>query len=94
MLGTLITLLIAGFLVLRGIQLKVPEKFAILADSIGERLSGLVRPPTPLRFVRGMRQQECEIALVGGRKPEPRARAISATRPGPGMAAASASAPA
>jgi lipopolysaccharide export system permease protein len=41
------TMLIAGVLVLKGIQLRVPEKFAMLADSIGERLSGLVRPPTP-----------------------------------------------
>jgi lipopolysaccharide export system permease protein len=40
------TTLIAASLVLRGIQLRVPEKVVMLADSIGERLSGLMRPPT------------------------------------------------
>lgn len=35
----------AAVLVLRGIQLKVPERFVTFADSFGERLSGLIRRP-------------------------------------------------
>jgi lipopolysaccharide export system permease protein len=35
----------AATLVLRGIQLRVPERFVVLIDSFGERLSGLVRRP-------------------------------------------------
>jgi lipopolysaccharide export system permease protein len=40
------TMLIAGYLVLKGIQLRVPEKVAASVDSIAERLSGLMRPQT------------------------------------------------
>jgi lipopolysaccharide export system permease protein len=40
------TTLIAAYLVLRGIQLRVPEIISSIVDSIGERLSGLMRPPS------------------------------------------------
>jgi lipopolysaccharide export system permease protein len=40
------TTLIAAYLVLRGIQLRVPEVISSIVDSIGERLSGLMRPPS------------------------------------------------
>lgn len=35
----------AAVLVLRGVQLRVPEKFVALVESFGERLSGLIRRP-------------------------------------------------
>lgn len=39
------TTIAAAVLVLRGIQLKVPEWFIAFADTLGERLSGLMRRP-------------------------------------------------
>ena len=39
------TTLIAASLVLRGIQLRIPEKVVVFTDSVVERLSGLVRRP-------------------------------------------------
>jgi len=35
----------AAFLILRGVQLRVPERFVMLVDSVGERLSGFIRRP-------------------------------------------------
>jgi lipopolysaccharide export system permease protein len=39
------TVVLASILILRGIQLRVPEKFAMFVDSVLERLSGLIRKP-------------------------------------------------
>lgn len=40
------TTIFAVFLILRGIQLRVPEKVAMYVDSVLGRLSGLIRKPT------------------------------------------------
>jgi lipopolysaccharide export system permease protein len=41
----ILTTLMAMFLVLRGVQLRVPDRVVAFTDSIVERLSGLVRRP-------------------------------------------------